>query len=500
MSYVERSVARNALVVLGVQVLPVVAALLTLPVLTSRLGAERVGLLSLVWTVVGYLTLLDLGIGVAVTKSASEMLSRGQPERVREIFWSGLAVQGVMGGLGGALLLIGTPALVVTVLRVPPGLYREASVSLHLCAIALPFVLVSSSAVGVLQGAQRFDLAAAIQAPIGIAQYVGPLICALAGTNLIPIVVCIVGLRGVSVVLLAIQSNRALPGLLRKPNVSAQRCSLLLRFGSWITVSSIVSPLLVYGDRFVVGHIFGLAAVAYYAVPGDAAMRCLILPASLVAALFPALTSLGAQQKSAETLRLLNRSFRAVLCFVGIPVLFVIIRAHDIIAVWLGTAFADRSASTLQILLLGILANALARIPQSLLIAHGRADVPAKLQLLALPLQAVLLFALTSRYGISGAAAAWSARLLLEAVALVWAAGRLYPLTQYCLRAGHWRPLIAVCTTGVVIGAICTSVIREPLVRTALTGAAFTALLPVAASFSADFGFRHCRQLLLRSK
>ena len=39
----------------------------------------------------------------------------------------------------------------------------------------------------------------------------------------------------------------------------------LLSFGGWITVSNIVSPLLVYVDRFVIWSFISMEAVAWYA-------------------------------------------------------------------------------------------------------------------------------------------------------------------------------------------------------------------------------------------
>ena len=41
----------------------------------------------------------------------------------------------------------------------------------------------------------------------------------------------------------------------------------LLGYGSWISVSNIISPLLVSFDQFLIGSIMGVASVAHYAVP-----------------------------------------------------------------------------------------------------------------------------------------------------------------------------------------------------------------------------------------
>ena len=55
--------ARNTIWNLLGQVLPMMAGLVTLPVIIRGIGLDRFGVLSLAWIVVGYLGLLDLGIG-----------------------------------------------------------------------------------------------------------------------------------------------------------------------------------------------------------------------------------------------------------------------------------------------------------------------------------------------------------------------------------------------------------------------------------------------------
>ena len=47
--------------------LPLLAAVVTIPVLVSELGDARFGLLTLIWAVVSYFGLFDLGLGRALT-------------------------------------------------------------------------------------------------------------------------------------------------------------------------------------------------------------------------------------------------------------------------------------------------------------------------------------------------------------------------------------------------------------------------------------------------
>nr|MDQ6925886.1 hypothetical protein [Candidatus Eremiobacteraeota bacterium] len=65
----SRLLARNVGLNLAGWLLPALSALVAFPVLLHSMGAERFGLLSLAWTIVGYFSAFDLGIGRALTQA-----------------------------------------------------------------------------------------------------------------------------------------------------------------------------------------------------------------------------------------------------------------------------------------------------------------------------------------------------------------------------------------------------------------------------------------------
>jgi O-antigen/teichoic acid export membrane protein len=88
-----------------------------------------------------------------------------------------------------------------------------------------------------------------------------------------------------------------------------------------------------------------------------------------------------------------------------------------------GADFAAKSLQITQWILLAVLANGFAHIPYALLQSAGRSDITAKLHVIELPLYVALLIALTACYGIIGAAVAWTARVVVDALllyALAW--------------------------------------------------------------------------------
>jgi len=241
--------------------------------------------------------------------------------------------------------------------------------------------------------------------------------------------------------------------------------SLFLRlfsFGGWVMVSSIVGPILVYLDRFLIGSLSSMTAVAHYSAPYEAVTRLGIIPASLTITLFPAFSALGGIKNSERLGTLFARSIKYVLLALGPIVLVIGLFAKDILQIWLGTDFSRESTMVLQILALGVLINSLAYTPFAFLQGIGRPDLPAKFHLVELPIYVGAAWLLVNKWGIAGAAAAWTLRVTLDALLLFGATFNVYGLSLHVLRANGIG--LAGLAFGILVGvAYATKTLADTL-------------------------------------
>lgn len=221
-----------------------------------------------------------------------------------------------------------------------------------------------------------------------------------------------------------------------------------------MTASSIVGPVLVYLDRFLIASLLSMAAVAYYTAPYEVVIRLGIIPASLTITLFPtfsALEGIGDRQKLGM---LFARSVKYVLLAVVPIILIIELFAKEILQIWLGSDFALYSTIVLQALALGIAINCLAYVPYALLQGIGRPDLTAKFHLLELPLHIAIMWVLVSQWGIAGAAVAWTIRVALDALLLFVAAFKVCRFSLYLLASNGLMltSLALVLLTGIAYG------------------------------------------------
>jgi len=420
--------ARNALINLIGQAAPLLVGVMAIPFVVRGLGTERFGLLSLAWVIMGYFTLFDLGLGRATTKYVAEALGKGNEDQVPKIVWTAVTFQAILG-LVGALILFGiTDILVERVLNIPIELVGEAKDTFHLLAFSIPVVLVSSSFSGVLEAAQRFDLVNAVKIPTSTLTYILPLVGLSLGLGLPGIVALILLARLGALIAFVVMDLDTIPKL-RGYSISFNRFSLLFAYGGWITVTSIIGPILIYLDRFMIGSFLTIAAVTYYTAPYEAVTRLSVVSTSLTSTLFPAFSTLEGINDRQKLSTLFARSVKYILLALGPIIVIIGLFAKEILHIWLGVDFVIESTLALQILAIGVLINSLTQTPFALLQGIGRPDLPAKFHLIELPVYIGMAWILVNEFGIAGAAGAWTLRVALDALLLFVATFKKYQLS-----------------------------------------------------------------------
>ena len=420
-------VARHTVYNIVGQTVPLLVGLVAMPIMIRSLGDARFGLLALMWAIIGYFSLLDLGLGRATTKFVAEALAEQDARRARQVAGFAAAGQTALGVVAGAVLAAVTPWVVAELLRVPAGLRVEAGQALRWLALSVPFVVLSLNLRAVLEGAQRFDLANLIRAPQGALGFLIPAIAAPRGVGLAGIVALLLALRVVTCWATWIAVRVALPGFRWELRPTRELVRPLIGYGGWVAVSNVVGPLLTYLERFVLAAVAGVGTVAYFAAPYEAVSRLLLVPASLAGGLFPVVSVPLVAERRAEAERLLGRSVRSLWVLLGGPVIVVILFSRPLLDVWLGPAYAARSATALSILAAGVLIIGLAHVPSVFLYGQGRPDLPAIFQVLELPVYVALAWWGVRAYGVTGAALAWTLRVTLDAVLLFAAARKVGP-------------------------------------------------------------------------
>jgi O-antigen/teichoic acid export membrane protein len=443
----------------------VAVALVTIPIYLRHIGEARYGVISIVWVLLGLFGFLDLGLSRAVTNALAKLSDAPQAHRARVLLTTfglnlGIGVIGgvVLYGFGGFLLRY--------FISVPDALSSEVSRSLPWIACLLPLTLISAAGAGALESRELFLLVNSLQVVGMTLAQVAPVVAAVFISPSLAVVVPAAALAQASgaIAILAVVYRLEGPFSLRAVDWGEAR--KLLGYGGWMFATNVLYPALASADQFVIGSVMGVTAVTHYAVPMSLVWRTAAIPVAFGRTLFPRMSSLSADAAHVLGTRALSTmayGFAAVCA----PAMIL---SSTFFRYWIGADFAMVSAPVAQVLFPGMWMGALSFVGFTLLQSQGRADVTGKLNIVEFLPFVGILWGLTITFGIVGAAAAWTLRCTVDALAMLWLSG---------MRRKDLLPLLApgaLLAATLVIARVLGSSILENFFVAALAACASVAL------------------------
>ncbi len=412
-------VYKNTAINIGAQAVIMLMMIVAMPFIVKGLGSVSFGILSLIWTVITYFTLWDLGISRSVVKFIAEKRAVGKTHDVVAIIYFSVVVSLVLGSIFGILIMVFDSPTASLLFRVTPAYLNTVHLALRIIAIAMPILVLQGAFRGVLMGFNRFDLTNIVQLANGLLQWGGSLVLVLLHFGVIQVIIFVMVSRALTTML-------ALAYILRLVDIShhgriidLSLFSDILKFGGWAMTSQIVSPVLQYAERFILSGAIATSAVTLYVVPYEATSKLLVLSVGMVSSLFPAMSEIYGHGGLGHEFRRLYEQAERMMVFAFLPICAVLVAfAPEILKVWMGSPFAESAGLVFEILSAAFFVNSIAQLPFTVIQAVGRADLTGKIHLAELPIHLLVAFVLIRRFGLIGAAMTTLFRIILDAFLL----------------------------------------------------------------------------------
>jgi O-antigen/teichoic acid export membrane protein len=324
----------------------------------------------------------------------------------------------ILGIVAAGLLAAFSPVLVKSILKIESTDINEFLKSFYIISIGVPFTVVASGLRGVLEALLRFDIANSIRAVLGVFNFLGPVLVMLFTADFAYAVAVLVLLRILCLIAYVKACWDVVPGTRKSPHFDRSHVGHLFKFGSWITVSNLISPVMVSFDRFFLGAMVSVSALAYYSIPWEVMARLLIIPAAFAGVIFPVFSEMKGSMNIPDR-GFYYQSLKYVLLIMFPICLIGAAFAKEILSIWMGHEFAASSFRVMQIMSAAVLLNGLAMIPFSFIQASGRPDITAKYHVIEFVIYVPLLWLLIREWTIVGAALAWLIRVALDLALLL---------------------------------------------------------------------------------
>lgn len=386
-------------------ILPAAIAFPIFGIMARTLNVEDFGIFMILFSIVGFSSFFDLGLSRAVVRHIAK--AEDDFKKKKEIIATSGIVVFVMGVIA-AVILIFSSNFFIEILNISKENYADALLSWKLLAISMPFILTSLVFASIPEGELRFFELNLYKAISGVIIILLPMMFIFFDASLYHASLGLL-LSRCLVFLMSFYFVKNYGKLFDCFNFVTLK--ELFNFGGWITISNIVGPLMVYGDRFFLSHLMGAHKVAYYTLPSEFISRMSVLPTAVTKTLFPIISK--RENKFDNSDGVYGFWLGVVLILIAAP---CFIFSELILEIWLGKDFSENSTGVFRILLIGFLFNAFAQLTFSKIQAMGHSKLIAIVHLCELLPYLIVFYFLVKEWGILGAAFAWGMRCFVDCV------------------------------------------------------------------------------------
>jgi len=454
----------------------IVVGMLVVPVYLRLMGAEGYGLISFFAVLQACFQLLDLGLSATVVRETAQFrggaidaLSLRKLLRALEALFLCTAL------IAAVAISLSSTAIARDWLRVERLAIDEVRVAIILMALNAAFRWVSGLYRGIITGFERLVWLSGFNAMAATMRFllvIPVLLFVGAGPRVFFFYQLLVAMAEAAA--LCGTAYCCMPALAGRPKVgiSLVEVTRVFRFSMGMAFVSVIGLILSQADKVLLSRMLSLSDYAQYNLATVLAGGIMMAGGPIVMAMLPRLNRYSAQ-RDCEALYGLYRQSTQIVATVVFPVTAVLaFFAREILWIWTGdAALAAQGAPILAFYALGNGFMAIAVFPSHLQVAEGKLRLYVMGAMFFLCLFVGSLSVLSSRYGATGAAAAWLAANLVYFACWV-------PLVHRHFRPGLHRAWLKFDLGGVLV----TTALAALLMRYLMTWSAqrMTASLELA--------------------
>ena len=383
--------------------------LLMLAGLVRTLGAADYGILMIALAASGITMATNPAIATTTTKFVSEAVGRlsASPSSVSSVVTAALT----------AALLIDAAIIACTVLWRDPlsGAVFGASIDfanrnlvLLLSMVAVAIQQLDTVIGAAIRGLERFRRQALIELAMRATLTIFVIVVSWRTRSVIAVLIAQCAVFASFAAIRTLALRELLPGRRLIVPSSPREAASLLRYGSWMWLSSVAGVTYTVGDRILVGRALGAAAAGEYSIYVQLTQLIHFLPSSLFAFSLPAFSRLSVDGKTVPEAKRAYRSYVFSVCVIAGFLAIALLGCWPMVMRLFASAKLPANASNIAILLLAVnfFLLAVSVVPYYLLLAFGKSKLVSLTTSIWMCAALLLMAMLIPRYGLAGAAGA----------------------------------------------------------------------------------------------
>jgi O-antigen/teichoic acid export membrane protein len=400
--------------------LPLIAALATIPVIVNKLGIDLYGLYIICVSLIGFMTLVDLGIGQTVVKYVAEYEATAQQHKVKPVLGVAFLIYLVIG-LGSAVCLYIFAPLLAHGLYAPAEKITLAIDCLRIAVVPLFFSYVNQFFLNICKAYHRFDFPAIIHNVGNLGGIFLTTTLLLMGYGLGEVMWGYAFVQFAALIGGYLASTHVLPSHIQPRPVFEQNVFMeIISFSAYTFVGNFIGSLVSRADKLLIGLVMGTEAVTYYQIPFTIAQMANGIIHTLVNITFPHFSEMFSLRDRDGLLRLYRLANTLVFLTSMMIAVLLIVVGGDFLALWISPVFAQQASVILQVMAVYFFLHSNTVVGYWVLQGAGQAKLTAFMSVADALAYFIALYYLGNAFGSMGAAIALFFTLLTIPLQYLW--------------------------------------------------------------------------------
>jgi O-antigen/teichoic acid export membrane protein len=400
-----------------------------IPVYLKYMGAEAFGLVGFSATLQSLVIILDLGIPTAINREfALYTCRKEQTQNMRDLLRSIEVIYWFIALMIALIIYSFSGYLSANWLNSRELRLETVQWAIILIGISLAFEFLASLYGGGLLGLQHHATFNILKTVMWTIRGVGAVFMVMStSAPLINYFMWQVMISAISTLIFAVFLWAALPKSSCKASFNISLVKSIMRFAFGMSAISIILLLFNQVDKIIVSRWSDLEMFGYYSLAWQVVGVLFLIYYPVYTTFFPIFT----QAVAKNDFQVLKQKYHLacqLMAVILLPIsLFIGLFSHELILAWTGNHEAmQHSAPVLSIVLVGATSSALRYLPFSLLQAFGKTGYGLSVYIPGLFLLISVMAYVTGKFGILGAASAWSFICVLQNGILITIVHRKY--------------------------------------------------------------------------
>jgi len=406
-SLTQRTIKNNVYSLIGF-IWPLVLSFVAAPIIIRGLGSAKFGFFSLLNTMMMLFGLLDFGISYTLTQAMSAKRQQPEGEELSSLLGSTLTLYAIIGTAVMVVLFL-LPGTFQHLFKIPSGFISSFTAAFFIVGLVFFLNMVSIPFVQIPYALQRSDIGVKISLVSNAILEIGSIVAIKTGHGILSLLIIQLVASIFLFFSMVLVWRHLAPKLRLRLQLPWHVIATIGRQGFWVFFSNTMGNILAQLDKFVLGAMWGPAAVGYYSTAQMIPEKISGTSISLSNIFFPVFAEAATTQQEGEqkVKKIFRRSLGIIPVITAGLATLVLIYGYQLIYFWVSKDFADHTSLAVPLLAVTYFFLGFGSFFNAFLSGLKALKFLALSSMIVAVVDVIFMFILIPGYGVNGAAFAY---------------------------------------------------------------------------------------------